>query len=86
MRQVETLRMYDTVKTCGSNFFKFTELCIVGKYVKIRFKNRGHHAIFSVLEVKKSKILKILNKRDCFCIHTWFRFYGVSLEKTDLNK
>ena len=51
---------------------------------KSGLKTGGHHAIFSVLEVKKSKILKILNKRDCFCIHTWFRFNGLSLAKTDL--
>ena len=51
---------------------------------KSGLKTGGHHAIFSVLEVKKSKILKILNKRDCFSIHTGFRFKGLSLAKTDL--
>ena len=35
----------------------FPELVITGKYVKIRFKNSGHHAIFLVLEINRSKIL-----------------------------
>ena len=34
----------------------FPEKFITGKDVKIRFKNRVHHTIFSVLEVKRSKI------------------------------
>ena len=42
----------------------FPDLFIIGKYVKIRFKNRSHHAIFWVLEVKRSKTLQKLNKRD----------------------
>ena len=63
----------------------FPELFVIGKYVKISFKNRGHHAILSVLEIKRSKILQKLNKRDCFCLHSWFRFYYVSRAKTDLH-
>ena len=31
----------------------FLELSMTGKCVKIRFKNSGHHGIFSVLEVKR---------------------------------
>ena len=58
---------------------------IIGKYVKIRFKNRCHHAIFSVLEAKISKILQQLSKRDCFCIHTWFNFSWRFSHKTDLH-
>ena len=52
----------------------FPELFVRGKYLKIRFRNRGHHAIFSVLEVKRSIILQKLNKRDYFCLHSWFQF------------
>ena len=40
------------------------ELFIKGKYVKIMLKKGSHHAIFWVLEVKRSKILQKLNKRD----------------------
>ena len=43
----------------------------------------GHHTMFSVLEVKISKILQNVNKTDCFCLHTWFCFYGVSHVKND---
>ena len=39
----------------------FPELIIIGKYVKISI------AIFSVLEVKRSKILQKLNKRLFLC-------------------
>ena len=39
------------------------EMFIIEKYVEIRFENRGHHIIFSVLEVKRSKVLQKLNKR-----------------------
>ena len=58
----------------------FPELFAIGKYVKIRLKNWG-----SVLEVKSSKILQKLNERDCFCLHSWFYFYGVSQAKADLH-
>lgn len=34
--------------------------CSLLKNIKIRFKNRGHHAIFPVLKVKRSKILQKL--------------------------
>ena len=53
---------------------------------KSGLKTGGHHAIFLVLDVKRSKILQKLNKRDCFCLHSWFHFYGVSRAKTDLPK
>ena len=64
----------------------FPQLFITRKYAKIRFKNRAHHAIFSFPEVKISKILqktKKINKRDCFCLHFLFHFYGASRTKTD---
>ena len=62
----------------------FSEFFIIGEYVEIRFKNRGHHAIFSVLEIKRSKKLQKFNKRDYSCLHFWFHFHGVSRAKTDL--
>ena len=37
------------------------------------------------LEVKRSKILQKLNKRDYFCNILGFSFYGVSCAKTDLH-
>ena len=40
------------------------------RYVEIRFKQGGHHTVFSILEVKRSKILQKLNKRNCFCVHS----------------
>ena len=56
---------------------------IIEKYVKIRFGNRGPPCYF--LEVKRSKILQKLNKRDCFCNILSLIFYGVSRAKTDLH-
>ena len=41
----------------------------------------GDHAIFSVLENKRSKMLRKLNKRDCFCLHFWFQFLWRFLRK-----
>ena len=52
----------------------FPELVIIAKYVKTRFKTGGHHAIFSVSEINRSKILEKLNKRDCFGLHSWLHF------------
>ena len=52
---------------------------------KSDLKIQGHHAIFSVLEVKRSEILQRLNKKDYFCLHSWFHFYGLSQIKTDLH-
>ena len=40
----------------------------------IVLKTGVHHAIFLVLEVKRSKILQKLNKKDCFCLHSSFQF------------
>ena len=37
------------------------------------------------LEVKRSKILQKLNKRDYFCNILGFSFYGVSYAKTGLH-
>ena len=73
-----TLRRYNTIISLN-----FPELFIIEKYVKIRFKNRGPPCYF--LEVKRSKILQKLNKRDCFCNILSLIFYGVSHAKTDLH-
>ena len=40
------LRRYDKIKTCQRNFFKFSELFNIEKYVKIRFRNRGPPCYF----------------------------------------
>ena len=52
---------------------------------KSGLKTEGHHAILSVLEINRSIILQKLNKSDCFCLHSWLHFYGVSRAKTDLH-
>ena len=64
----------NNIKTCRWNFFKLSWLVHYRKICKTRFKNRGYHAIFSVLEANISKILQKLNKTDCFCLHSWFHF------------
>ena len=48
-------------------------------------KTGGHHAVFSVLEVKRSNISQKLNKRDCFVYILGFIFYGMSGKKTGLH-
>ena len=52
---------------------------------KSALKPGSLHTIFSALDVKRSKILQKLNKRDCFCLYSWFHFCGVSHAKTDLH-
>ena len=44
-------------------------------------KTGGHHAVFSVLEVKRSNISQKLNKQDCFCLHSWLHFLWHVWEK-----
>ena len=41
---------------------------------KSGLKTEGHHAILSILEVYRSEILQKLNKRDRFCLYSWFHF------------
>ena len=41
------------------------------------------HAIVSVLQVKR---LQKLNKRDCFCLHSWFHFSWSFLRKNWLTQ
>ena len=51
----------------------FPELFIIGKYVKIRFKNRGSPCYFLSSRGQKIKnVTKI--EEDCFCLHSWFHF------------
>ena len=64
----------------------FPELLIIGKYVKIRFKNRRSPCYFlSSRGQKKKKQQQKLKKKDCLCLHSWFHFYGVSCAKTDIH-
>ena len=80
------LRRYDTIKTWNDEIsLNFPELFIIGKYVKISLKTRGHHAIFWVLEVNRSKILQKWKKDTVFVYILGFIFYGASRAKTDLH-
>ena len=59
-----SLRRYDTIKTCWSNFFKFFWVVHYRKiYESHGLKAGGCSTSFSVLEVKRSKILQVLSKR-----------------------
>ena len=69
------LRKYDTIKTCQWNFFKFFWVVYYRKVCKNQVEKQ---------EVKKSKILQKLNKRDCFCDILSLIFYDVSRAKTYL--
>ena len=84
MFPILALRRYDTIKTCRWNFFKFPWVVYYRKICKNEaWKTGDHQTIFSVLEVRRSKILETLNKtdcflneRDCFCLHSWFLFFS----------
>ena len=63
----------------------FPELFIKGKYLKIRFKNRGSPCYFqSSRGQKMSNITKIEPKR-LFGYILGFIFYGFFYAKTELN-
>ena len=40
-------------------------MLIIEEYIKVRFRKKGPLCYY--LEAKRSKILQILNKKDCFC-------------------
>ena len=48
-------------------------------------KTGSYHTIFSVIEIKISKILQKMNKRTVFVYILGFIFYDISHKKTDLN-
>ena len=83
LSKIGIFRRMTKYKLVDETSLNFPELFIIEKYVKIRFKNRGQTCYF--LEVKRSKILQKLNKRDYFCNILGFIFYGVSRAKTDLH-
>ena len=64
----------------------FRELFIVGKYEKIRSKNRGSpHCFLSSRAQKIKNIIKIEKKEIIFVCILGFTFYDVSHAKTDLH-
>ena len=63
----------------------FSELLIIAKYVKIRFKNREFSCSFLTSGDQKIKNILKLNKRDCFCLYSCLHFYGDCPAKTDLH-
>ena len=67
-------------------FLNFSELPILGKYIKIRFKNRGTPCYFLRSRGQKIKnITKIEKKRIVFVSILGLIFYGLSRAKTDLQ-
>ena len=63
----------------------FSELFIIGKYVKTRFKNSGSPCYFLSSRGQKIKnITKIQQKRLFVCILV-FVYYRASRAKTDLH-
>ena len=65
----------------------FPELFIIGKYIKIRFKNKGSPCYFLSSRGQKIKnITKIEQKiLPLFTFLFSFHFYGISRTKTDLH-
>ena len=72
------LRRYVTIKTCQLNF---PELLILGKYVKIRFKNWWSPCYFLSSRGQEIKILHKLNMRDCFVYILDFIFMALLAQK-----
>ena len=71
----DSLHLHLASKGTLSNFFKFSWVVHYRKTCKNHvYKQGGHHAIFAVLEINRSKILQKLNKSDCFCLHSWLHF------------
>ena len=54
----------------------FSKMFSIKKHVKIMFKNREWSYYFLSSRGQKIKILQKLNKRDCSCLHPWFKRKG----------
>ena len=65
------LRRYDTIKIS----LKFPEFFIIGNYVKTGLKTGGHHAIFRVLEVKRSKNITKIEQKILFLFTLLISFF-----------
>ena len=76
------LRRYDTKKPVDEISLNFPELFIIGKYVKITFKNRGSPFGLIVFDQTYYKIRTI---ETAFVYILGFIFYDVSRAKTDLH-
>ena len=63
----------------------FPELFIKGKYVKIRFKNRGSPCYFLSSRDQKIKNITKIEQKRLFVYILGFIFNGVSHAKTDLH-
>ena len=74
------LERYDKIKLVDEISLIFPEL-IIGKYVKIRFKNRGSPCYFLSSRGQKIKNITKLNKRNCFCLHSWLHVLWHFLHK-----
>ena len=59
---------------------------IIGKYVKIRFKNMGSPHYFLSSRGHKIKNITKIEQRDYFVYTLDFIFYGASHIKIDLHK
>ena len=53
-------------------FLIFAELFIIGKYVKIRFKNRGLPCYFLSSRGLKIKNITKIEQKKLFFLHSWF--------------
>ena len=65
--------------------FNFPELLIIGKYVKIRFENRGSPCYFMSSRGQKIKNITKIEQKRLFVYILRFIFYGVSRAKTNLH-
>ena len=72
----EILRRYNTIKTCWWNFPK---LFIIGKYVKIMFKNRGSPCYFLSSRGQKIKNIAKTEQRKLFLLRFLLSFFMVFL-------
>ena len=70
-----TLRTCDATKTCRWNSFNFPELFIIGKYVKIKFKNRGSPCFFLSSRGQKIKYIANIKQKRLFLFTLLVSFF-----------
>ena len=63
----------------------FPESLTVGKYLKMRFKNRGSPCYFLSSRGQKIKNITKIEQKRLFVYILGFIFYGVSCAKTDIH-
>ena len=79
------VRRYGTTKTCRWNFFKFSWAFIIGKYVKIRFKNKESPCYFLSSRGQKIKTFTKIEQARLFLCTFLVSFFKAFLAQKMIN-